>query len=262
MREGLFKAGQGSMIYYLDNGNPTSPHRVFNPHLRWVVDQEYIKKEAVKPSELVWVWATQWSDGKGPHFFKSWYDISDSWESTLDNAHNQIRIAEYQKCGQLNTPDMLTVGMGQQTMGQYRAQFFLWSVLGAPLIMGNDIRTMDAETLALVTSPEVLAVDADPDCVQGSLARAMAATEIWIRPLSDDSFAVVLLNKGSLPANITLNLEEDFDPAAIEHVHVRDLFLRKDLGAFHGRFTAQVAGLDAVILKITPYTPDLLKQSL
>ena len=36
---------------------------------------------------------------------------------------------------------------GAQTRGEYRAQFFLWAVLGAPLIMGNDIRKTDSWTV-------------------------------------------------------------------------------------------------------------------
>ena len=84
--------------------------------------------------------------------WKHWFDISDAWESTLDNLHNmartpsshftendvmhQARIEMYQTCGAFNTPDMLTVGQGAQTETQYRSQFFLWSVLGAPLLLG------------------------------------------------------------------------------------------------------------------------------
>ena len=65
------------------------------------------------------------------------------------NVQNQIRLAEYQTCGQFLTPDMLTVGMGGQTAGEYRAQFYLWAVLGAPLILSNDIRTMATEDVRL-----------------------------------------------------------------------------------------------------------------
>ena len=46
--------------------------------------------------------------------------------------------------GYYNMPDMLSVGQGAQTQAQYRAQMLLWSVLGAPLILGADIRKMDA----------------------------------------------------------------------------------------------------------------------
>ena len=54
-----------------------------------------------------------------------------------------------------NMPDMLSVGQGRQTQAQYRAQMLLWSVMGAPLILGADIRKMDAFTKSLVTAPEV-----------------------------------------------------------------------------------------------------------
>jgi hypothetical protein len=63
MRDGIFAAASNdsrSVVYYLDSGNPTSPQRVFNPYQRYVTNQEALKKLAVRPSELVWVWATQW----------------------------------------------------------------------------------------------------------------------------------------------------------------------------------------------------------
>lgn len=78
-----------------------------------------------------------------------WQDIKDTWRNTLMNAQNQIRLAEYHTCGQFLTPDMLTVGMGGQTAGEYRAQFYLWAILGAPLILSNDIRTMAKEDVRL-----------------------------------------------------------------------------------------------------------------
>ncbi len=126
--------------------------------------------------------------------------------------------------GHFHTPDMLTIGQGAQSQAQYRSQMLLWAVrsgrapcsavpqsyhvhcvaargvqiLAAPLILGNDVRTIDNFTLALVTSPEVLLVDQDPDCIQGSLARALGATETWIKPLHDGTFAVVLVSAASV----------------------------------------------------------------
>ena len=52
-------------------------------------------------------------------------------------------------------PDMMTIGQGKQSLAEYRAQFALWVVLGAPLIIGCDIRMMDAAVLELLTSAEV-----------------------------------------------------------------------------------------------------------
>merc|ERR1712100_91880 len=109
--------------------------------------------------------------------------------------------------------------MGGHTIGQYRAQFYLWAVLGAPLILSNDIRSMDANLRELVANSEVLAVDQDPECVMGSLVRARGSSETWIRPLADDSFAVVLLNKADIATIITVMIAKsagqwgDFFPA-------------------------------------------------
>ena len=115
---------------------------------------------------------------------------------------------------------------------RYRAQMLLWSVLGAPLILGADIRKIDNFTKALITAPEVLAVNADPDCVQGSLLRSRGSYEVWGKPLSrrvdtvepqtetetdqhpavpyaggpvqQGAIAVVLFNKGAVNTTVTL----------------------------------------------------------
>lgn len=243
-------------MYYIDSGNPTSPMRVFNPNLYHVTDPEMLLKLAITPNELVWHWARDTA-----HMFKSWFDINDSWKSTLSNVHNQIRIAEYQSCGRFNTPDMLTIGQGAQAPGEYRSMMFLWAVLGAPLILGNDIRHMDQFVVDLVTSPEVIAVNRDSDCTQGSLARALDATETWVRPLHGGDFAVVLLNKGTTPTNATLIFdrgfgENDFFPAYFTVAEIRDVHARCDLGVFNTTFSIVIPGHDAVLLRVHP-TQDL-----
>ena len=273
MADGIWDAGKGEVVYYLDSGNPTSPQRVFNPHQRHVTDNEALLKLAVKPSELAWVWieaqdaqqrAATGGDARGPHMFKSWFDIMDAWGSTLSTLHNQARAPEYQACGRFGNPDMLTAGMGQQSREEYRAQFLLWSVLGAPLIMGNDVRKMDDWTVELLSNPEVLAVDQDPDCIQGSLARSLGASETWIKPLADGSFAVVLLNKDDDKVQeVSVFLDrgtktwgagQDFFPACFRNVTVRDLVDHKDLGVSQSTFTASVGPHDARMFKMTPVT--------
>ena len=104
---------------------------------------------------------------------------------------------------------------------------------------------------------KAISINQDPDCVQGSLARASDASEVWIKPLHDGSFAVVLLNKSLVRANITLlisavNNGGDFFPASLETVHVRDIFRGKDLGQHSGSFSAWVDGHDALLLRVTP----------
>ena len=88
---------------------------------------------------------------------------------------------------------------------QYRAHFSLWAILAAPLMAGNDLSTMNAETRGVLTNREVIAVDQDRLGVQGRRVARSGDTEIWVKPLEGGSQAVVLLNRG--PAATTIRLE-------------------------------------------------------
>jgi len=254
MRDGLNATGR-TVVFYVDDGNDSSGPRVYNPFARSFNQQTMpTTKIANKPEELVWYWGPTTAN-----MWKSWFDIHDIWYSTMDNLHMQIGLAMYQKCGAYNTPDMFTIGQGAQTHGEYRAQMFLWAVLGAPLIMGHDIRTTDDFTMDLLTAPEVLAIDQDTDCIQASFAGSLNGGEVWVKPLSDGSFGVVLLNTLSTPQHIKLLLNHHwnddyghFYPAVLGHAKIRDVWLCEDLGIFKNEFEAKVSGHDAMILKVTP----------
>jgi alpha-galactosidase len=221
-----------------------------------VTDREAIVKLATSWTELVWFWGGFAGGAPHAHMFKSWFDREDTWRSMLDNAHNQIRIAEYQRPGCYNMPDYLTVGQGAQTAGQYRAQMFLWVVLGAPLFLGNDIRAMNNATLDLITHPELLAMNADDWGLQGSQTQALDASEVWVKPIERGAaFAVAIVNKSpSVPANVTLNFVHwsDFFPAAFPSAAVRDVYARADLGVATGALSVAVAPMDGRMLRVAP----------
>lgn len=262
MRDALYESGQGKIIYYLDSGNPTSPQKMFNPHNRGVQNQEALQKLALKSEELAWFWTSQLPDPeKGPHLVKSWFDRKDSYASILSNAHNQIRIAEFQTCERLNNADMLTIGMGGLDEEEEKTQFFLWSILAGPLIMGNDIRKMDKFTTDLVTNPEILNVQDDEDCVQGSLSSSSrGAIEVWSKPLHDNNIAVVMINKLNQNQNGTVYFggdwigQCDFFPAKYSAAHVRDLYTRKDMGYFNQSYSTVIKPHGAVMLLLTNLT--------
>jgi alpha-galactosidase len=62
------------------------------------------------------------------------------------------------KPGAYNDPDMLTICNGGQSDAEYRAQFSLWSILTAPLILGNDLRNISESCAAIILNKEVIAV--------------------------------------------------------------------------------------------------------
>ncbi len=56
---------------------------------------------------------------------------------------------------------MLEVGNGGMTNTEDRSHFSLWALLAAPLITGNDLRSMTPETRDILTNTEVIAVNQD-----------------------------------------------------------------------------------------------------
>ncbi len=113
------------------------------------------------------VWS--WIRSTGAHLFRSTGDIMDNFRSYYDIAMSQADKFGYSAPNCYNDIDMLTVGIyGHGKIGklgcsesEYRQQFVLWCMYGAPLMLGCDIRSMDAQTKALVTNRELIAIDQD-----------------------------------------------------------------------------------------------------
>jgi alpha-galactosidase len=103
----------------------------------------------------------------------------------------------------------------------------LWSLLPSPLMVGANLPDNDPWTLALLTNPEVLAVNQDPlGAAAQRVTNVVAGAEIWTKKLSDKSLAVGVFNRGK--TNLTANLVWR-DLGLPSKPAVRDLWLRKDL---------------------------------
>ena len=60
----------------------------------------------------------------------------------------------------------------------------MWAMLAAPLIAGNDIRSMSAATKAILTNADVIAVDQDPLGIQGRLVATPGTNlQVWSKTL-------------------------------------------------------------------------------
>lgn len=160
-------------------------------------------------------------------------------------------FAEAAGPGHWNDPDMLEVGNGGMTDTEYRAHFSLWSLLAAPLIAGNDLRSMSQATQDILTNKEVIAIDQDSLGKQGRRLRRNGELEVWSKELADGGRAVVLLNRGASYAAMNVSWIELGLPGDQE-LKVRDLWAGADLGAQRGVFSTQVDGHSAVMLRISP----------
>jgi hypothetical protein len=97
---------------------------------------------------------------------------------------------------------MLEVGNPGLTMTESRAHFSLWAILAAPLLAGNDLRTMGDTVRLILTNEEVIAINQDPAGIQGRKLRDDGKQEVWGRPLRGGDRAVVLLNRADTATTI------------------------------------------------------------
>jgi hypothetical protein len=183
-------------------------------------------------------------------------DIEDTWESVSTIGFGQDVAAPYAAPGHWNDPDMLvvgTVGWGgsphpsRLTPDEQYSHISLWSLLAAPLLLGNDLDRLDEFTRSLLSNDEVLAIDQDP---LGSAARRLLNADdwqVWVRPLSDGRRAVGVFNLGA--EFRTLRLE----PRVLglrEGARLRDLWRQRDLGALRTGFEARVPPHGVLLLAV------------
>ncbi len=175
-------------------------------------------------------------------------DISDRYVSMALIGFSQNGLEKFAGPGHWNDPDMLEVGNGGMNGDEYRTHMSLWAMLAAPLIAGNDLRTMTQDTKDILMNREVIAVDQDPQGVQGHRVWEEGPLEIWARPLAGGGEAVGLFNRTFAPIPMTFDLQMIgmHGPATL-----RDLWAHKDLGTMSS-YTAEVPGHGVVMLKVTP----------
>ncbi|GAB3408624.1 NPCBM/NEW2 domain-containing protein [Flindersiella endophytica] len=167
-----------------------------------------------------------WGNDVGGDLWRTTGDISDNWASVMSLLDQQVGLEAYSGPDGWNDPDMLEVGNGGMSETEYRAHFSLWALLNAPLLAGNDLRTMSGATTRMLTDPDVIAVDQDWGGSQGSKRRDDGTAEVWAKPMSASSgggVAVVLLNRDSRTQTIAASPAELDLPGARRYA-VHDLW--------------------------------------
>jgi alpha-galactosidase len=205
-------------------------------------------------SNKPWLWAKDVGN-----LWRATGDIINCWDCKEKWGGNGVvqildlvdGIESYAGPGHWNDPDMMEVGNGKLTPDETRAHFAMWAILAAPLIAGNDLRSMDADTRAILTDKEILAIDQDPLGRQGRRVAKNGDREVWARELKGGYRAVALLNRAATPQSITVNWEALGYPADVK-AQLRDLWQHTDLGSATGSFTATVAPHAAMILTVKP----------
>jgi alpha-galactosidase len=196
----------------------------------------------------------------------TWTTYSNGWRvandvecycSTLTNWAHVARVigalppfAQYAGPGHWNDLDSLEIGAGSGdglTATERQTVFSFWAIGAAPLYIGADVTTLDASDLAILTNPEVIAVDQ-----AGIAAKAVSTAsnqQVWYAKQTDGSVVVGLFNFDTTSVQVTAKLS---DVGAASSMAVRDLVAQTDLGTTTTSFVATLAGHASRLIKLTP----------
>jgi alpha-galactosidase len=189
----------------------------------------------------------RWGPATG-NLWRTTGDINDTYDRMSLIGFGQNGLEKFAGPGHWNDPDMLEVGNGGMKRDEYRTHMALWALLAAPLLAGNDLRTMSPETKELLTNPEVLAVDQDKKGVQGHRAWEEGPLEIWVKPLADGSQAVGLFNRSESATKMTLDFKSIGAPASAK---LRDVLDHKDLGTMQNSYSTEVPTHGVVLVRVS-----------
>ncbi|GGK11406.1 hypothetical protein GCM10011583_49390 [Streptomyces camponoticapitis] len=189
----------------------------------------------------------------GPRTGDSWRTGTDvafgtpsagQWANVLRNMDANAWHPEAQGPGHYNDPDYL-IPMRKLEDGSYElteeestTQLVMWAVMGSPLVMGSDPRTLPQSMIDTLTNPEIIAVDQDPLAIQGVRVATDSTGDVYSKTLKGaGKRAVVLLNRSDKAASRTVTFA---DAGLTGDVSVRDVRARADRGTHNGSYTVDV----------------------
>jgi hypothetical protein len=191
----------------------------------------------------------------GPAVGNSWRTDTDvgspgyvTFPTVLRNLDADAAHPEVAGPGHWNDPDYLGPDQGLSA-AQFDTQLSMWAMLAAPLMISDNLQSASPASLAALSDSEVIAIDQDPAGVQGRLLLTSGTGQVWIKPLSDGSRAVALLNRGPQATRIETSASALGMPTAAGY-RVRDLWTHAN-GSTTGPIAALVPGESTVLLKVS-----------
>ncbi len=184
-----------------------------------------------------------------------WRISDDFWDEWPLLDAQFVRLENWQRfAGPGGWPDADMLPLGRLALGKRDTKFTpaeqrtlmtLWSIARSPLIMGGDLRHLDAPTLALLTNPEVIAVN------QASSAnrplQVQDGMRAWTARAPNGATYLALFNPGDKPSRPGVDLRwlKLRGP-----VRVRDLWARRETGTATTRVEADVPPHGAALLRL------------
>ncbi|MCR8668704.1 glycoside hydrolase family 27 protein [Aestuariibaculum sp. M13] len=202
-----------------------------------------------------WEWAEDVS-----HLYRTTYDIDmkgrfdgDIWGNQLGWTKildKQVGLEKYAGPGHWNDPDMLAVGNSNMTTNEARAHFTMWCMLAAPLMAGNDLRSMSVNDKNILTNKALISINQDKLGKQGFKIEDFGNFEIWQKELSKGDIAICLFNREFNRKRYNIDWESIPIKNFIGKYSVIDLWNNQNIGTTESKFTIEIPSRDVVVYRL------------
>ena len=217
----------------------------------------------------------KWMKSLGAHMYRSTGDIQDNFKSFTDIARSQLSNFCMSGHDCFNDIDMLTIGMygkGNVALGkpctdeEYRTQFALWCMLGAPLMLGGDVRNMNDFCKELVMNPRLLRINQDSECrppyipyrgrvicsgpdIPGGWEEHHVCGLTLFKHLSDHEFAIGYFNFAPGPGEVPFTFADAGLPyQSSVGLQLTDAVTGEDLGIHRDYYNLMIPSHDCRVL--------------
>ncbi|CAK9297102.1 unnamed protein product [Gordionus sp. m RMFG-2023] len=126
--------------------------------------------------------------GRHCHTWRNFVDIDTNWNSVKriisHYSDHGDQYAPYHGPNKWFDPDQLVIGNSGLSFNQASTHMAIWCFLSAPLMMSNDLRSIDRQYIQILQHPELIALNKDPLGVMGTRKYKDDFIEIWTKPLA------------------------------------------------------------------------------
>lgn len=99
---------------------------------------------------------------------------------------------------------------------EYKLHFTMWAAMRSPLLIGTDIRSLDAKAYTIYTNPAILALSQDPTAASAQriwrhyTPNNSGEIQMWSATLAHGDQVVILLNAATSAMNMSASLSDIF----------------------------------------------------
>ncbi len=147
-----------------------------------------------------------WGDTAG-NMWRTTPDIRPIWPWIRLIYSRNVKLYKHSSAGHFNDPDMLEVGNGKLTYNQNVSHFAAWCFMNAPLVLGNDLRSMPDSVKDIVTDKQLIAVNQDELCKQAKRVKR-GSVDVLAKPLSGGRTAILFFNKSNMSKKAKFDLQK------------------------------------------------------